>query len=132
MGTLIDEDLKFLIDQGVSIDRSTQQTHDTTQNGIAASYWRWSGKDKDGRTNVRCSGLIQPSAQIANNTHHQRAFDPTQPTIERVKSNTRPPLHCSTCKPRVCQCYDAVLFLNVEPGIRHIVGHCAVIGRLCP
>lgn len=52
MESLIDEDIKFLTDQGVVIDRSTQQTHDTTQNGMPASYLRWSGKDKDGPTNV--------------------------------------------------------------------------------
>jgi hypothetical protein len=52
METLIDEDIKFLTDQGVVIDRSTQQTHDTTQNGMSVSFLRWSGKDKDGPTNV--------------------------------------------------------------------------------
>ena len=52
MKTLIDEDIDFLTDQGVVIDRSTQQTHDTTQNGMSVSFLRWSGKDKDGPTNV--------------------------------------------------------------------------------
>ncbi len=52
METLIDEDIKFLTDQGVQIDRSSQQTHDTTQNGMSVSFLRWSGRDKDGPTNV--------------------------------------------------------------------------------
>ena len=34
------------------IDRSTQQTHDSTINGIQVSFLRWAGKDKDGPTNV--------------------------------------------------------------------------------
>ena len=46
------EDIKFLTDQGVVVDRSTQQTHDTTQNGMSVSFLRWAGKDKDGPTNV--------------------------------------------------------------------------------
>jgi hypothetical protein len=52
METLIDEDIKFLTEQGVVIDKSTQQTHDSTVNGIQVSFLRWSGKDKDGPTNV--------------------------------------------------------------------------------
>jgi hypothetical protein len=52
MDKLIDEDIKFLNDQGVTVDKSTQQTHDATQNGMSVSYLRWSGKDKDGPTNV--------------------------------------------------------------------------------
>jgi hypothetical protein len=50
--TLITDDIKFLTEQGVVIDRSTQQTHDTTMNGIPVSFLRWAGKDKDGPTNV--------------------------------------------------------------------------------
>ena len=52
MEKLIDEDIKFLTDQGVTIDKSTQQQHDETQNGISVSYLRWAGKDKDGPTRV--------------------------------------------------------------------------------
>ena len=52
MTTLIDEDIQFLTDQGVVIDRSTQETHDTTQNGMSVSFLRWSGKDKDGPTKI--------------------------------------------------------------------------------
>jgi hypothetical protein len=52
METLIDEDIQFLTDQGVVVDKSTQQTHDTTINGMSVSFLRWSGKDKDGPTNV--------------------------------------------------------------------------------
>jgi hypothetical protein len=52
METLIDEDIQFLTDQGVVVDKSTQQAHDTTMNGMAVSFLRWSGKDKDGPTNV--------------------------------------------------------------------------------
>jgi hypothetical protein len=52
MEALIDEDIKFLTDQGVVVDKSTQQTHDTTINGMSVSFLRWSGKDKDGPTNV--------------------------------------------------------------------------------
>jgi hypothetical protein len=52
METLIDEDIQFLTDRGVVVDKSTQQTHDTTINGMSVSFLRWSGKDKDGPTNV--------------------------------------------------------------------------------
>ena len=52
MEALIDEDIKFLTDQGVVIDKSTQQVHDTKQNGMDVSFLRWSGKDKDGPTSV--------------------------------------------------------------------------------
>ncbi len=52
MESLISDDIQFLTEQGVVIDRSTQQTHDTTQDGMPASYLRWSGKDKDGPTHV--------------------------------------------------------------------------------
>ena len=49
---LIDDDIQFLTDRGVVVDKSTQQTHDTTINGMSVSFLRWSGKDKDGPTNV--------------------------------------------------------------------------------
>ena len=52
MESLISDDIDFLTEQGVKIDKSTQQTHDTTQNGMPVSFLRWSGKDKDGPTNV--------------------------------------------------------------------------------
>ena len=52
MEKLIDEDIKFLTEQGVTIDKSTQQTQDTTQNGIPVSFLHWKGKDKDGPTAV--------------------------------------------------------------------------------
>jgi len=52
MEALIDEDIKFLTGQGVTIDKSTQQTHDTSINGIPVSMLHWSGKDKDGPTAV--------------------------------------------------------------------------------
>ncbi len=52
MNQLIDEDLKFLTKSGVTIDRSTQQTKDTTINGMSMSFLHWAGKDKDGPTGV--------------------------------------------------------------------------------
>ena len=52
MEALIDEDIKFLSKQGVTIDRSTQQSQDTTMNGIPVSMLHWKGKDKDGPTAV--------------------------------------------------------------------------------
>ena len=52
MTTLIDEDIQFLSDQGVVIDKSTQQSQDTTANGISVSFLHWTGKDKDGPTAV--------------------------------------------------------------------------------
>ena len=52
MNQLIDEDLAFLTKSGVTIDRSTQQTQDTTTNGIPVSFLHWTGKDKDGPTGV--------------------------------------------------------------------------------
>ena len=52
MEQLIDDDIKFLTEQGVVIDRSTQQTKDTTVNGIQTSFLHWQGKDKDGLTAV--------------------------------------------------------------------------------
>ena len=52
MEALIDDDIDFLTKQGVVIDRSTQQTHDTQVNGISSSMLHWTGKDKDGPTAV--------------------------------------------------------------------------------
>ena len=52
MKALIDEDIDFLTKQGVTIDRSTQQTHDTEINGIPVSMLHWKGRDKDGPTAV--------------------------------------------------------------------------------
>ena len=52
METLIDKDIAFLTKQGVVIDRTTQQTHDTRVNGIQTSMLHWTGKDKDGPTAV--------------------------------------------------------------------------------
>ena len=52
MDKLIEEDIQFLTDQGVVVDKATQQTHDTTINGMSVSFLRWSGKDKDGPTNI--------------------------------------------------------------------------------
>jgi hypothetical protein len=49
---LIDEDIEFLGKAGVSVDRSTQQTKDTTVNGIPVSFLHWKGKDKDGPTAI--------------------------------------------------------------------------------
>ena len=52
MNQLIDEDIKFLTKSGVTIDRSSQQTQDTTVNEIPVSFLHWTGKDKDGPTAV--------------------------------------------------------------------------------
>ena len=52
MEQLIDEDIQFLTDQGVSIDRNSQQAKDTSINGMPVSFLHWSGKDKDGPTGV--------------------------------------------------------------------------------
>ena len=52
MNQLIDADIAFLTKAGVVIDRSTQQTQDTTMNGISVSFLHWKGKDKDGPTAV--------------------------------------------------------------------------------
>ncbi len=52
MKQLIDEDIQFLFDQGVMVDKSTQQSQDTTANGIPVSFLHWKGKDKDGPTAV--------------------------------------------------------------------------------
>ncbi len=52
MKKLIDEDIDFLSNQGVVVDKSTQQTQDTTANGIPVSFLHWTGKDKDGPTAV--------------------------------------------------------------------------------
>ena len=52
METLIDEDIKFLTDQGITIDKASQQTHDSTVNGMKVSFLHWTGKDKDGPTAV--------------------------------------------------------------------------------
>lgn len=49
---LIDEDVDFLGKSGVTVDRSTQQTRDTTVNGITVSFLHWKGKDKDGPTAI--------------------------------------------------------------------------------
>jgi len=49
---LITDDIQFLVDQGITIDKSSQQTHDTTINGIPCSFITWNGKDKDGPTSV--------------------------------------------------------------------------------
>ena len=38
MEQLIDEDIDFLTEQGVVIDRKTQQTRDTTMNGLPVSF----------------------------------------------------------------------------------------------
>ncbi len=50
--TLIDEDIAFLTEQGVTIDKDSQQTQDSTVNGIKVSFLHWKGKDKDGPTAV--------------------------------------------------------------------------------
>ena len=52
MNQLIDEDLAFLAKSGVIIDRSTQQTQDTTMNEVPVSFMHWKGRDKDGPTAV--------------------------------------------------------------------------------
>ncbi len=52
MEKLIDDDIAFLTKSGVTIDRSTQQTQDTTVNGLPVSFLHWKGKDKDGPTAV--------------------------------------------------------------------------------
>ena len=52
MEALIDEDIKFLSKQGVTIDKSTQQSQETNINGIPATLLHWKGKDKDGPTAV--------------------------------------------------------------------------------
>ena len=52
MSQLIDEDLDFLTKSGVTIDRSSQQTQDSTANGLPVSFLHWTGKDKDGPTAV--------------------------------------------------------------------------------
>jgi hypothetical protein len=49
---LIDDDVQFLVDQGVTIKKASQQTHDTTINGMPCSFISWSGTDKDGPTSV--------------------------------------------------------------------------------
>lgn len=52
METLIDDDIDFLTKSGVTIDRSSQQTQDSTVNGMKVSFLHWTGKDKDGPTSV--------------------------------------------------------------------------------
>lgn len=52
MEKLIDEDIDFLSGQGVVIDRASQQSQDTTVNGINVSFLHWTGKDRDGPTAV--------------------------------------------------------------------------------
>lgn len=52
MDALIDEDIAFLVKQGVIIDKSTQQTQDTKINGIPVAIMHWKAKDKDGPTAV--------------------------------------------------------------------------------
>ena len=52
MERLIDDDIQFLSDSGVTIDRNSQQTKDMTVNGIPVSMLHWTGKDKDGPTAV--------------------------------------------------------------------------------
>ena len=49
---LIDEDIKFLTDQGVTVDKSTQQTQDTKSGDMPVSFLHWKGKDKDGPTAI--------------------------------------------------------------------------------
>lgn len=52
MKALIDDDIDYLTKSGVQIDRGTQQTQDTTANGMPVSFLHWKGKDKDGPTSV--------------------------------------------------------------------------------
>ncbi len=52
MEALIDEDIAFLTDQGITIDKASQQSKDTTMNGMKVSFLHWTGKDKDGPTAV--------------------------------------------------------------------------------
>ena len=52
MSLLIDQDVDFLTKSGVNIDRATQQTKDTTVNGMSVSFLHWKGRDKDGPTAV--------------------------------------------------------------------------------
>ena len=52
MDRLIDDDIAFLNKSGVTIDRSTQQSQDTTMNGMPVSFLHWRGRDKDGATAV--------------------------------------------------------------------------------
>ena len=49
---LIDEDIRFLSESGVTIDKGSKQTQDMTVNGIPVSMLHWTGKDKDGPTAV--------------------------------------------------------------------------------
>ena len=52
MEKLIDEDIKFLSEQGVVIDKASQQSQDTNVAGMPVSFLHWTGKDKDGPTSV--------------------------------------------------------------------------------
>ena len=52
MESLISDDIDFLVEQGVKIDKSTQQTRDSTINGIPVSFLHWNGSDKDGPTSI--------------------------------------------------------------------------------
>ena len=52
MDKVIGDDIKFLADQGVTVDAATQEKHDGNVNGMPVTFLRWSGKDKDGPTMI--------------------------------------------------------------------------------
>lgn len=63
MEALIDDDLKYLVGAGVTINRKSQQSHDSTVNGMPVSYLQWTGTDKEGPTAVTL-GIVGVSANL--------------------------------------------------------------------
>ena len=52
MKNLIDEDMQFLTDQGVTVDKASQTSQDANSGGMQVSFLSWKGKDKDGPTTI--------------------------------------------------------------------------------
>ena len=86
MEQLIDDDIAFLTRSGVSIDRSTQQTSDTTVNGLPVSFLHWKGKDKDGPTAVTLGIFgVSDNLILLMTAWSSPAGDAAQgPTLDRI------------------------------------------------
>lgn len=92
MTQLIDEDVDFLTKSGVTIDRGTQQSTDTTVNGIKVSFLHRKGRDKDGPTAVTLGIfglsdnlilLLTAWSSPAGDTLHGGAMDKIVASIKR-------------------------------------------------
>lgn len=56
--------MKYFMDQGVELDKSTEASQDMKINGYDVKYTEWRGKDKDGPAIVTISGMVLSDEQI--------------------------------------------------------------------